>query len=147
MTLRSGDETYRYGYKTLSCGIGHPGGARQRLVRVICPSCKAEYKPTKEEMSAINLKPEQLKTAKFFKGAGCDECTKSGYRGRIGIFELLTMTDDVRELIFEKASSSVLKDKAKNLGMSTLREDGIRKVLKGVTTVSEVMRVTQQDVV
>ncbi len=119
----------------------------QRLVRVICRSCKTEYKPTKEEIAAINLKPEQLKGAKFFKGKGCDECTKSGYRGRIGIFELLIMTDDIRELIFEKVSSSVLKEKAKNLGMATLRDDGVRKVLKGVTTISEVMRVTQQDVV
>ena len=119
----------------------------QRLVRVICPSCKVEYKPTKEEMLAINLKPEQLRNAKFFKGEGCDECTKSGYKGRIGIFELLIMADDVRELIFERVSSSALKEKAKSLGMGTLREDGIRKVLKGMTTVSEVMRVTQQDVV
>ena len=119
----------------------------QRLVRVICPSCKTEYKPSKEELIAINLKPGQLKNTKFYKGKGCDDCTKTGYKGRIGIFELLVMSDEIREVVFEKVSSSIIKEKAKALGMVTLREDGMRKVLKGITTISEVMRVTQQDVV
>jgi len=119
----------------------------QRLVRVICPSCKTEYKPSKEEIMAVNLKPEQLKNAKFYRGKGCDECANTGYKGRIGIFELLVMSDEVREVVFEKVSSNIIKEKAKALGMVTLREDGVRKVLKGMTTISEVMRVTQQDVV
>ncbi|MDP3789025.1 MAG: type II/IV secretion system protein, partial [Candidatus Omnitrophota bacterium] len=119
----------------------------QRLVRVICPACKMEYKPSKEELEAINLEPGELKNAKFHKGKGCDECTHTGYKGRIGIFELLIMSDAIREIVFEKVSSSVIKEKAKALGMVTLREDGIRKVLSGMTTISEVMRVTQQDVV
>ncbi|MDD5679688.1 MAG: type II secretion system ATPase GspE [Candidatus Omnitrophica bacterium] len=119
----------------------------QRLVRVICPSCKAEYKPSKEEIMAVNLAPEQLKTAKFYQGKGCDDCTQTGYKGRIGIFELLIMGDEVREVVFEKVSSSIIKEKAKKMGMMTLREDGMRKVLNGMTTISEVMRVTQQDIV
>lgn len=118
----------------------------QRLVRVICPACKEEYKPTKEELEVINLTPDQLKKAKFCRGKGCSECANTGYKGRTGIFELLIMTDKLRELIFEKISSSVLKEKARSLGMATLRDDGIKKVLSGITTISEVMRVTQQDV-
>lgn len=119
----------------------------QRLVRLICSSCKEEYKPTTEELEAIRLTPEQLERAKFYKGKGCGDCGNTGYRGRIGIFELLIMTDKIRELIFEKVSSSVIKEKAKALGMVTLREDGIEKVLNGITTISEAMRVTQQDIV
>ncbi len=118
----------------------------QRLVRIICPSCKEKYKPAAEELKAINLTPEQLKKAKFYKGNGCGECSNTGYRGRIAIFELLMITDKIRELIFEKMSSSAIKEKAKALGMVTLREDGIKKVLNGITTISEVMRVTQQDI-
>jgi len=119
----------------------------QRLVRVICVSCKEQYRPSPEELQAINLPPEQLKKAKFHRGKGCKNCSYTGYKGRIAIFELLIMTDTIRELVFGKVSSSVIKRKAKEIGMVTLREDGIRKVLQGITTISEVMRVTQQDVV
>lgn len=118
----------------------------QRLVRVICPSCKEEYSPTKEELGMIKLGPDRLKKAKFYRGRGCKDCVNTGYKGRIGIFEVLIMTDKIRELVFEKVSSSVVKEKAHALGMVTLREDGIKKVLNGVTTISEVMRVTQQDI-
>jgi general secretion pathway protein E/type IV pilus assembly protein PilB len=118
----------------------------QRLVRKICSSCREEYKPTNEEVGVIKLTPEQLKKAKFYRGKGCEECGHTGYKGRIGIFELLIITDKIRELVFEKVSSSAIKEKAQELGMATLREDGIRKILKGMTTISEVMRVTQQDI-
>lgn len=119
----------------------------QRLVRIICPSCKEEYKPTKEDLGLIKLSAQELKNVKFYKGKGCDECANTGYRGRIGIFELLIMTDKIRELVFEKVSTSLVKEKAKALGMVTLREDGIKKVFRGITTISEIIRVTQQDVV
>ena len=119
----------------------------QRLIRIICPACKVEYKPTKEELEAIKLSPEQLKKSKFYKGKGCSECVDAGYKGRMGIFELLIMEDKLRQLVFEKVSSSVIKEKARELGMTTLRDDGIKKILKGITTISEVMRVTQQDVI
>ena len=118
----------------------------QRLVRIICPSCKEEYKPTEAELDAIKLSSEQLKNAKFRTGKGCEECAQTGYKGRKGIYELLIMTGKIRELIFERVSSSILKEKAKELGMVTLRDDGIKKILNGITTISEVMRVTQQDV-
>ncbi|MEA3305980.1 MAG: type II secretion system ATPase GspE, partial [Candidatus Omnitrophota bacterium] len=119
----------------------------QRLVRVICPSCKEEYKPTETELNAIKLSPEQLRNAKFRTGRGCEECANTGYKGRKGIFELLIMTGKIRELVFEKAPSSILKEKARALGMATLRDDGIRKVLSGTITISEMIRVTQQDAV
>ena len=118
----------------------------QRLVRVICPSCRVEYKPTKEELEMIKLTPEQLKKARFYRGKGCEDCLDTGYKNRIGIFELLVMTEKIRELVFEKISSSFIKEKARTLGMVTLREDGMGKVLRGITTISEVMRVTQQDI-
>ncbi|GAF93395.1 unnamed protein product, partial [marine sediment metagenome] len=94
----------------------------QRLVRIICPSCKEEYKPTEAELDAIKLSSEQLKNAKFRTGKGCEECSQTGYKGRKGIFELLIMTSKIRELVFERVSSSVLKEKAKELGMVTLRD-------------------------
>lgn len=118
----------------------------QRLVRVICLSCKEAYKPSKEELEALKLSPEQLKGVKFYRGRGCDDCIHTGYKGRTGIFELLIITDKIRELVFEKVSSSVIKERAIVLGMATLRDDGMKKVLDGITTISEVMRVTQQDI-
>lgn len=118
----------------------------QRLVRVICPLCKEEYQPTKEELEVIKLTTNQFKKMKLYRGRGCDDCADTGYKGRIGIFELLVMTDKLTETILEKVSSSVINEAARTLGMITLREDGIRKVLAGITTISEVMRVTQQDI-
>lgn len=118
----------------------------QRLVRVICLSCREEYNPTKEELASLRLNPEQIKKSKFYKGKGCEDCANTGYKGRTGIFELLVINDKIREIVFEKVSSSVIKEKARTLGMITLREDGMKKVLKGITTIAEVMRVTQQDI-
>jgi type II secretion system protein E len=119
----------------------------QRLVRIICPACKTKYTPTKDEMKVLNLSPERINKAEFYRGGGCKECGNTGYKGRMGIFELLVMRDELRELVFEEVPSSVIKRTARELGMVTLRDDGIKKVLKGITTITEVMRVTQQDVV
>ncbi len=118
----------------------------QRLVRLICPACKKEYKPSEEELKAVNISPQEARGLKFYKGKGCEECVNTGYKGRIAIFELLLMSDKIREMAFEKVASNTIKEKARKLGMVTLREDGIKKVLKGITTISEVMRVTQQDI-
>jgi len=118
----------------------------QRLVRVICPLCKEEYQPTKEELEVLESATGEFKEIKLYRGRGCDDCTNTGYKGRTGIFELLVMTDKLRETILEKVSSSVINKKARSLGMITLREDGMRKVLAGITTISEVIRVTQQDI-
>jgi len=115
----------------------------QRLVRCVCSNCREQYQPKPEELNALNLKEEDLSEATFYKGKGCPKCNDSGYKGRIGIFELLIMDDTLREMIFERKSSAEIKSKAVELGMKTLREDGKQKVLKGITTIGEVVRVAQ----
>ena len=114
----------------------------QRLVRKICESCKESYSPTREELSAMELKPEEAKTAKLFRGHGCKECLHTGYKGRIGIFELLMNTDEIREMIVKKIPSTEIREAARRSGMKLLREDGIIKALAGITTLSEVVRIT-----
>ena len=118
----------------------------QRLVRSICKNCKEEYAPSAEQLRLLRLSPEQAGSAKLFRGAGCGTCKKSGYKGRKGIFEMFVLTDEIRNMIFEKTSSHVLRQRARELGMRTLREDGVRKILAGVTTMEEVMSVTMADV-
>jgi len=117
----------------------------QRLVRRICDNCKEPYQPTPEELQVLDLNEEDISRATFYKGRGCSECNKTGYKGRIAIFELLIMNDQLREMVFEVKSSREIKNKAVELGMRTLRDDGKRKVLKGVTTIPEVVRVAQID--
>ncbi|MBI3990839.1 MAG: type II secretion system ATPase GspE [Candidatus Omnitrophica bacterium] len=118
----------------------------QRLVRTLCKHCREEYIPRPDEVKALRLPPEATKDVKLYRGKGCEECGHTGYRGRKGIFELFVINDKVRELIFERASSHTIRDRARELGMKTLREDGIRKVLIGRTTLEEVVRVTQGDI-
>ncbi|MCD5397726.1 type II secretion system ATPase GspE [candidate division NPL-UPA2 bacterium] len=118
----------------------------QRLVRVICPTCKEPYQPSSEELFEIGLSLEDTTGLKFYRGKGCRECNQVGYRGRQGIFEVLMVTDPIRNLVLNRASSSEIREKARSLGMRTLREDGWQKVFKGITTVAEVVRVTQMDV-
>ena len=115
----------------------------QRLVRTICPACKQSYSPSKEVIDDIGVKlPEG--NLKFYKGTGCKVCKNTGYKGRIGIFEMLLLDDKMRDLILAKTSSSQIKRIAHEAGMRTLREDGVAKVLAGVTTIDEVIRVTQE---
>ena len=113
----------------------------QRLVRVICPDCKKPAKPKKEDMDAMGLTrigKDQL----FFEGGGCDTCNKTGYCGRTALFEILMPTDDMKEILETDVATSVIKELARKNGMHTLREEGILKVVNGVTTVEEVLRVT-----
>ena len=117
----------------------------QRLVRSICPNCKEAYQPTESESRALHLTPDQLEGVKLYKGRGCATCKKSGYKGRKGIFEMFVLTDEIRNMIYEKTSSNILRQRARELGMRTLREDGLRKVLAGVTTVEEVLSITMAD--
>ncbi|MDE3099758.1 MAG: Flp pilus assembly complex ATPase component TadA [Verrucomicrobiota bacterium] len=117
----------------------------QRLVRKICKKCAEPYQPTDQEMRALQLTPEMLKEATLMKGRGCANCSNTGNRGRFGIFEIFVIDDDARKLIYEKVSSSVLRARAREMGMKTLREDGIRKVLAGLTTAEEVIRATVGD--
>ncbi len=117
----------------------------QRLVRRICDNCKEPYQPTPEELQTLNLNKEDISRATFYKGRGCSECNKTGYKGRIAIFELFIMNDQLREMVFEVKSSTEIKNKAVELGMKTLKDDGKRKVLKGITTIPEIVRVAQID--
>ncbi|MBN2189932.1 MAG: type II/IV secretion system protein, partial [Candidatus Aureabacteria bacterium] len=110
----------------------------QRLVRTICPKCKTEFEPTEEMFMQVGLTPDEVKGKKFYFGKGCDNCNNTGYKGRAGIFELLIITDEVRELIMEKAPAVVIKEKAKELGMRTLHEDAMIKLFDGDTTIEEV---------
>ena len=116
----------------------------QRLVRVVCTKCKQPFTPSDAQIEAAGITPEQLEGASFMKGAGCSHCGKSGYRGRLGIFELMTMTSKVRELSFAGASTVEIAKAAISEGMTTLYDDGIRKALAGITTLEEVFRVAKR---
>lgn len=117
----------------------------QRLVRTICESCKEEYQPGPEILREVGFPAHDIPTAKFFRGRGCEECRYTGYKGRLGIFEVLLMSEALRPLVIERKSSTSIKQAACARGMRTLREDGWEKVKRGLTTVEEVGRVTQED--
>lgn len=114
----------------------------QRLLRRICPDCKVAYKPSAAVLAQLGLSASDTGGREFFTGQGCDTCNDTGYKGRQGLFELLDMNDPVRELIASRAATVVLKQKAQELGMKTLREDGLRNIFEGVTTIEEVLKYT-----
>jgi type IV pilus assembly protein PilB len=116
----------------------------QRLVRVICPKCKVPYQPTEVELLEAGITPEMSVGATFAKGRGCANCNKKGYRGRLGIFELMMMTSKIRELTFAGASAQAIRKAAVGQGMRTLYRDGIDKIIRGITTVDEVLRVAKR---
>ena len=115
----------------------------QRLVRRVCKKCAHPYTPSAAELEAARITPEMAARGTFLKGKGCAECNKSGYRGRQAIFELMMMSSKVRELAYKGATTSEIRRAARSEGMHVLYEDGISKVLKGITTVEEVMRVAR----
>ena len=117
----------------------------QRLIRRVCQNCKEPYVPTEYEMRVLNLKPEELAKATIFKGKGCQECGRTGYRGRRGIYEIFVLDEEVRQLIYERVPANVLRTRARELGMRTLREDGVRKIMTGMTTPEEVIAITVGD--
>ena len=117
----------------------------QRLVRKVCPKCKVRYEPPAHILAGIGLPPEIAKKANFMRGKGCNHCNKRGYRGRMGIFELMSMTTQIREMTFKGESTQNIRKVARKQGMRTLFEDGMIKALKGVTTLDEVMRITQRE--
>ena len=117
----------------------------QRLVRRICASCTQPYEPTETDLRALNLMPDQLQSANFRKGHGCDKCRGTGYKGRMGIFEICVLDDELRRMVNDKMSVSAIRQRARDLGMRTLREDGLRKVLGGMTTPDEVITATMGD--
>jgi len=118
----------------------------QRLVRRICPDCKQAYEPPAHELRDMGIMEDQ-QAMMFYVGAGCAKCFDTGYRGRTGIYEMMVINDEIRDMVYSRQSAGVIKKKALEYGMQTLRMDGARKVQSGVTTIAEVLRVTQSDTV
>ena len=118
----------------------------QRLVRTVCKVCREPYTPLPAELKKLGLEPSDLKPEHtIYRAVGCPECFDSGYAGRWGIHELLQVDDDIRSLVMQNTASSLIKKRAVELGMNTLRDDGVAKVLSGHTTMDEIMRVTAED--
>ncbi len=117
----------------------------QRLLRRICPECKAPYTPTNSEIKMLRLSPEYLANHQFYKGKGCRSCGFTGYKGRIGIYEIFLITPEIGKLIFANETSGVLRDFARRNGMRSLRDDAIRKAEAGISTLEEVIFVTLRD--
>ncbi len=116
----------------------------QRLVRVICNNCKQEYTPDEESLLSVGITPEMADGKKIYRGTGCPACLNTGYKGRIGVFELMHLDDTIKNLILKTSDSNAIKRMAVEQGMITLRHDGAQKVFDGITTIEEVFRVTQQ---
>ena len=125
------------------------GVMAQRLVRVLCKDCRTPYLPTPEELKEIGLTSEEVREGSggmLYKPAGCEQCNQTGYHGRSGIYEMMLMDDEVRALTLKNVDSGTIKRTAVNKGMLTLMDDGARKVVRGITSVAEVLSVTQEDV-
>ncbi|HET9419459.1 MAG TPA: ATPase, T2SS/T4P/T4SS family [Chthoniobacterales bacterium] len=118
----------------------------QRLVRRLCRNCKAPGELTETELRALRIDPGQIGDAQIMRPVGCEQCRRTGYRGRMGIFEIFIIDDDVRHMINKRSSTLSLRQRARELGMRTLREDGVRKILAGVTSAEEVISITIGDV-
>ncbi|HHE46186.1 MAG TPA: type II secretion system protein GspE, partial [Bacteroidetes bacterium] len=115
------------------------GVLAQRLVRRICSACKVEYEASEALLKTMEMEGEKVK---LYKGEGCRACSNTGYKGRAGIYEILTMNEEIRALVTANASADEIRRAGIKAGMKTLRQDGIRKALEGITTIEEVMRVT-----
>ena len=117
----------------------------QRLIRNVCDHCKEEHKPTATEMKLLGAAADQFTGVQLYRGRGCGKCSLTGYAGRAGIFEIFVITEEIQRMIFEKVSAVEIRQRARELGMRTLREDGLRKVIMGSTTLDEVLRATMGD--
>jgi type IV pilus assembly protein PilB len=114
----------------------------QRLLRNICVHCRAPYRPNDALLAELGISRGDIGDKQFYYGKGCDSCNNTGYKGRKGIYELLRITDPIRELINERAPTMTIKQKAIELGMITLRQDGLRSIFAGDTTIEEVLKYT-----
>ncbi len=114
----------------------------QRLVRRICQNCKTPYEPSETLLRQIGLSIHDIGDKNFYYGTGCEQCNRTGYKGRKGIYEFLDISEPIRELISQRAPSVVIRQKAIELGMSTLRADGLRSIFEGETTIEEVLKYT-----
>ncbi|HEX9779636.1 MAG TPA: ATPase, T2SS/T4P/T4SS family [bacterium] len=119
------------------------GVLAQRLVRVLCPACKKGYQPPRELLERLGVEPHERLT--FYESAGCTKCRQTGYRGRIGLYELLVPNEKIRSLITQKAQAGLIREEAIRTGMVSLQQDGIQKLVQGTTSVSEVFRVTGEE--
>jgi type IV pilus assembly protein PilB len=133
--INMGVEPYNF-VSALNCVLA------QRLVRLLCPTCKRTYEPTDEELFESGLRPSEHRERVFFRNVGCDACNHTGYRGRTAIHELLDMTDAIREMIIERRPGSEIRRQAEKEGLSSLRESAVKKVFSGTTTLHEINRVT-----
>jgi len=111
----------------------------QRLVRTICPRCKEQITPTQEILQELNLRPEDVEGKTFYRGRGCDYCRGTGYSGRTGIYEIMIMNDEIRDLVMQRASTQTIREQARKAGMRTLRESGLMAIFDGLTTVEEIV--------
>jgi type IV pilus assembly protein PilB len=118
----------------------------QRLVRRICSGCKAPHQYENKELLSVGLKPEDVKNVTFYMGAGCSRCRDSGFRGRVAVFELMELDNTLRDMAFRREPVTSIRNYAHSAGMVSLRDDGVRKVLGGVTTIPEVLEVTARDI-
>ena len=117
----------------------------QRLVRRICKHCTAPYTPTPDEVRLLGLDEDYIAKSTLMKGRGCSECKNTGYRGRMGIYEVFLVGEEIQHLIYAKESASTIRDAARKGGMRSLREDGLRKAAAGSTTLEEVITMTVGD--
>jgi general secretion pathway protein E len=118
----------------------------QRLVRVVCRNCCEAYVPSHEELKGLGIQADELAGKKLYRATGCSRCMGTGYSGRTGIFELLVVNETLRSMIMRRSDSNAIKKIAMKRGMHTLRQDGVRKVINGITTTEEMVRVTQEDI-
>ena len=130
------------GLETFLITAALEGVIAQRLVRKICTSCKTEYQPTDEQLMEVGLTPEMVEGKKFFYGKGCGNCNNTGYKGRIGIYEIMSFNDELRDLVMNQASTNVLRKAAVKNGMRQLRQNGLAAIFEGITTIDEVARET-----
>jgi len=114
----------------------------QRLVRKLCLFCREQYEPTDDELLAIGIDRKDIQEKKMYKASGCKQCNHIGYKGRTGIYELMTLNDELRELVLQRSSTGDIMKSARRAGMQTLRESGIHKVLQGITSIEEVLAET-----
>ena len=114
----------------------------QRLVRRICLECREETEPSDEMLAELQIKREEIGDRKFFRGTGCNSCNNTGYKGRVGLFELMVIDDELRDMIMNNETADALREKAKTKGMVLLRDAGVKFIFQGLTTVEEIVRET-----
>jgi type IV pilus assembly protein PilB len=117
----------------------------QRLIRMLCPECKEPYEPSDVELRSVGLARQRLEGSTLYHPVGCSACNGQGYKGRKGVYELMELSPDIREMSFQRKPTMELRAKARSEGMTTLQEDGVRKILAGMTTIQEILRITHRD--